>query len=69
MKQSDTEIKQRGFRALAAKLGMVDAERFISLIQREKFDYTQWQNELFEGLPLKQISSAAMKARKKNYEN
>ena len=28
---------------LINNLGMVEAERFIMLIQREPFDYTKWQ--------------------------
>jgi len=38
---TDTEIKLKGFRALASSLGNVGAERFIALIQREPFDYTK----------------------------
>ena len=37
---TDTEIKQRGIKALIADLGNVQAERFSSLILREPFDYT-----------------------------
>lgn len=44
MKQlTDTEIRVNGIAALIASLGEVQAERFISLILREPFDYTQWQ--------------------------
>jgi hypothetical protein len=32
--------------ALLEKLGEVDAERFISMIKRDTFDYTEWQREL-----------------------
>ncbi len=38
---TDTEIKTRGIQLLAKYLGDVEAERFIALIQREPFDYTQ----------------------------
>lgn len=44
---TDTEIKQRGIKALIADLGNVQAERFISLIIREPFDYTKWQRDLW----------------------
>ena len=43
---TDTEIKQKGIKALIAELGNVQAERFISLIIREPFDYTKWQRDL-----------------------
>jgi hypothetical protein len=32
-----------GFEAIFSKLGRVDAKRFIMLIKRDKFDYTEWQ--------------------------
>jgi len=50
---TDTEIKQRGIKALIADLGNVQAERFISLIIREPFDYTKWQRDLCLTNPLK----------------
>jgi hypothetical protein len=39
-------IKQRGIKTLIADLGNVQAERFISLIIREPFDYTKRQRDL-----------------------
>ena len=45
---TDTEIKLKGFRALATSLGDIGAERFIALIQREPFDYTKWQRDLWD---------------------
>ena len=42
---TDTEIKQRGIKALIADLGNVQAERFISLIIREPFDYQTTIND------------------------
>ena len=58
---TDTEIKVKGFKALMDSLGNVDAERFISLIQREPFDYTKWQRTLWEGQSVEEISRNAMK--------
>ena len=40
---TDTEIKIKGIRALIKSLGEVEAERFIALMQREPFDYTEWR--------------------------
>jgi len=47
---SDSVIKQKGFSVLKENLGQVEMERFIMLINREKFDYTKWRQELFEGI-------------------
>jgi hypothetical protein len=35
-------------------------KRFIALIQREKFDYTQWRQTLFADLSGEEISRQAM---------
>jgi hypothetical protein len=42
-------------------LGGGKAERFISLIIREPFDYTEWQRGLFDDLTVKELSNVAMK--------
>jgi hypothetical protein len=39
--KTDTLIKNEGMEILTKYLGMVEAERFIMLIQREPFDYAQ----------------------------
>lgn len=62
---SDTEIKIKGVEILSQYLGDVEAERFIALIQREPFDYTQWRQKLDESLSIEEISQAAMALRKK----
>ena len=56
----DSELKLKGFDILNTHLGLVEAERFIALIQREKFDYTKWRQTLFEGLSGEEISRRAM---------
>jgi len=65
---TDTEIKIEGLKALIHALGEVDAERFISLIIREPFDYTKWHKSLFVDKSVKEISSQAMQFRR-NREN
>jgi hypothetical protein len=57
---TDTELKLRGIEALIAALGVVQAERFVSLILREPFDYTQWQRDLWSDKSLEEISGLAM---------
>ena len=36
---SDIEIMNRGIHCLLEKLGVVETERFIAVINRERFDY------------------------------
>jgi hypothetical protein len=57
---TDTEVRIRGLRALVEALGTVDAERFIALVLREPFDYTQWQRQLWTEKTVDEISQAAM---------
>jgi hypothetical protein len=60
---TDAEIKQKGIGALLAALGEVDTERFITLVNREPFDYTKWQRNLFSGLDVGELSHLAMRQR------
>ncbi len=57
---TDTEIKKKGFKILIDNLGDVDAEKFISLIIKEPFDYTKWQNTLWSTKTIEEISEKAM---------
>ncbi len=57
---TDNEIKLQGIEALISSLGEVQAERFISLILREPFDYTEWQKKLWPDKSIEEISSMAM---------
>lgn len=62
--KTDTIIRAEGTQALMANLGLVDAERFIMLIQKEPFDYTEWQQSLFEDMTIEEISRKAAEYRK-----
>lgn len=61
---TDTEVRLRGLRALVDALGHVEAERFITLILREPFDYTSWQKELWAEKSVDELSEAAMQWRR-----
>ena len=61
--QSNTVLKDKGMRVLAEQLGLVEAERFIMLIRREAFDYTQWRQGLFKDVPLDTFLSNAQNYR------
>jgi len=49
---TDTVLKHKGMDILSKALGLVEAERFISLMLREPFDYTEWQRDLYKGISL-----------------
>ena len=65
---TDTEIKIKGIEALINTLGAVEAERFISLVMREPFDYTKWQRTLWVDKSVAELSAAAMQFRKMQNE-
>jgi hypothetical protein len=39
--KADTLIRHGGMNTLIKNLGLIEAERFIMLIQKEAFDYTK----------------------------
>ena len=57
---TDTELKIQGVEALITALGEVMAERFITLINREPFDYTEWQRNLWNDKSIDELSKSAM---------
>ena len=61
--RTDTEIRIEGLRALTHALGPVEAERFVTLVLREPFDYTKWQRDLWPDRTAEEISHAAMRRR------
>ena len=62
--RTDTIIRNEGTQVLMEILGLVEAERFIMLIKKEPFDYTQWQENLFEEMSIEEISQKAADHRK-----
>lgn len=58
--KTDTDIRFEGMRALIQNLGTVEAERFIALINREHFDYTEWRKSQWSE---ETVASLAMRAR------
>ncbi|GHS95223.1 hypothetical protein FACS1894139_18610 [Planctomycetales bacterium] len=45
MMRNDAVIQSEGMQALSERLSIVEAERFITLLLRESFDYTEWQRD------------------------
>jgi hypothetical protein len=62
---TDTEIRVKGGQILAQYLGDIEMERFIALILREPFDYTQWRRDIDTDESIEDISRKAMDLRRK----
>jgi hypothetical protein len=65
----DTELRIKGLNILSKSIGFVDTERFIALIIKEPFDYTQWQKNNLPDLSLQELSDKAMKSLKTDKES
>jgi hypothetical protein len=58
---TETVLMKTGMRVLIEKLGNINAERFVSILLREPFDYTEWRKDnLCIGMTLEEISKEAM---------
>ena len=53
--KSDLQIRYEGFQVLFANMDVIDAEKFIALINRDRFDYTTWRETLFEHMSVEEI--------------
>lgn len=60
---TDTELRVQGVNALIDALGEVMAEKFITLLSKEPFDYTEWQRALWPDVGVEELSRAAMTRR------
>lgn len=63
---STAEILNNGMKCLKEKLGVIEAERFISVIIREQFDYTKWQAEYFDKMTDEEFNMAAAEYARNN---
>ena len=61
---TDTILRNSGMKVLKENLGLMEAERFVTLILREPFDYTKWRQdfvEKFEDMSVEEVSKLAMR--------
>jgi len=63
---SNMEVMDKGISCLLEKLGVVETEQFISVIIREKFDYTKWQQQKFDKMSSDEFQDAAVAYTKEN---
>jgi hypothetical protein len=64
--KANTLIRSEGMNVLIKHLGLIEAEQFVMLIQKETFDYTKWQENLFEDMTIEEIYNNAEKLREEN---
>ena len=58
---TDVMIQKKGMEALIKELGNVDAERFINIVIKNPFDYTEWRKtNVHESISVRELSKKAM---------
>jgi hypothetical protein len=62
----DNVVRVEAMDALVSSLGTVDAERFITLVKKDSFDYTEWQRKLWPGKSIEEIHADAAEYEKNN---
>jgi len=63
--KTEAEIRMKGMQALIGALGLVEAERFLAAVSRDKFDYTEWRRTGLPTMTIEEISAAANKLAEK----
>ncbi len=52
-------LEQSVMKCLIENFGIVDTERFISLIIRNPFNYTEWQRGLYDDMTVEELFQKA----------
>ncbi|OAI14479.1 hypothetical protein A1359_10405 [Methylomonas lenta] len=64
--KTETEIRMDGMNALIQALGLVETERFLMAISRERFNYTEWRHTGLPDLPIEELARLANLEAEKN---
>jgi hypothetical protein len=65
---TDTILLNTGMKVLIDNLGLVEAERFVYLMNKEPFDYTKWHSTLYEGMSVREISNMARQTQERRQQ-
>ena len=57
--RTDSVVRIYAITVLLDNLGVLDTERFISMIKRDNFDYTEWRRDLFKDKSIEEIHAMA----------
>ena len=66
MINNTAEILNKGMECLRAQLGIVEAETFIYVVNREQFDYTKWHGTAFDNKTLHEFIEDAAQYEEKH---
>jgi hypothetical protein len=57
--RTDTTLQYEAMNVLLQAFGAVDAERFISMVKRDTFDYTEWRRSLWNDMTIDEVYAEA----------
>jgi len=57
--RTDATLQHEAMNLLLQAFGAVDAERFISLVKRDTFDYTEWRRGLWNDVTIDEVYAEA----------
>jgi hypothetical protein len=57
--RTDSALRYEAMDVLTRTFGPVDAERFISMVKRDTFDYTEWRRGLWNDVTIEEIYAEA----------
>jgi hypothetical protein len=57
--KTDTAICQAAMNILVQTFGPLDTERFISMVKRDTFDYTEWRRTQWNDITIDEMYTAA----------
>ena len=69
MTTNTADLMTRGMDSLVKALGQIEAEQFISIVSREKLDYTKRQRDYFDSMAPGEFHENAVKYAKSHPYN
>lgn len=57
--KTEAEIRMTGMQALINALGLIETERFMMAVSRDRFNYTEWRHHGLPEMPLDALAQAA----------
>ena len=66
--KTDIELRSDGMKLLRSQLGLVESERFLTLMLREPFDYTRWRQTQWNDETIATLAEKARKLRETSSE-
>jgi len=66
--KTDIELRSDGMKLLRNELGLVESERFLTLMLREPFDYTKWRQEQWNDSTVAELAEKARNQREDSHK-